>query len=275
MNVFLIGPARSGTKIIRDVIATHPKINKVPFDINYIWKYGNYNKKGDVLTEEDYSPKINTYIKKYLDKFKYRNNYLIEKTVGNTVRVPYIYKHFPDSKFIFLFRNGLDTIESVMRQWDKIPEKKYLFEKTKTIPVDILLRYGFSYIFRYLKGQNNDDYYWGVDVPELKKIPDNEKLEVKVATQWRYCVHSMLMAYDQIPSSQRIVINYENIVKNPSGEFSKILNFINADFLEDEIDFEKITDKNKGKYKGVFNQEQLKVINDIIKDLEYKINKIK
>ncbi|MCP9292288.1 sulfotransferase family protein [Gracilimonas sediminicola] len=273
-NIFLIGPARSGTKIIRDVIASHPEINKVPYDINYIWKYGNYNKEGDVLTTKDYDSKINTYIKEYLEKFRSGNNYLIEKTVGNTVRVPYIYKNFPEAKFIFLFRNGLDTIESVIRQWDKVPGKKYLFEKAKTVPVDILLRYGFSYITRYLKGQNNDNYYWGVDVPDLNELSENEKLEVKVATQWKYCVDSMLLAYDQIPVGQKTVVTYENIVEKPSDEFLKILTFINEDFNKDKINYEKITDKNKGKYKGTFTKEQIELISDIIKDSQHKITEI-
>ena len=45
--VIIIGAARSGTKYLRDVLATAPNAARVPYDINYIWRYGSEIREGD------------------------------------------------------------------------------------------------------------------------------------------------------------------------------------------------------------------------------------
>ena len=47
--VIIIGAARSGTKYLRDVLATAPNAARVPYDINYIWRYGSESHPDDAL----------------------------------------------------------------------------------------------------------------------------------------------------------------------------------------------------------------------------------
>ena len=39
--IVLIGAARSGTKILRDALATALGVPQVPYDVGYVWRYGN------------------------------------------------------------------------------------------------------------------------------------------------------------------------------------------------------------------------------------------
>src|SRR4051812_20775701 len=39
--VIVIGAARSGTKLLRDSLATHADVARVPYDVNYVWRFGN------------------------------------------------------------------------------------------------------------------------------------------------------------------------------------------------------------------------------------------
>ena len=100
-QIILIGPARSGTKILRDTIATHPKINKIEFDINFIWKRHNEEVQHDSLASEKASPKVVKYIRKYFKSKAKNADFVIEKTVSNTLRIPFVRKVFPKAKYIF------------------------------------------------------------------------------------------------------------------------------------------------------------------------------
>ena len=52
--VFIIGCPRSGTNILRDVLASHPSISTWPCDeLNQLWRYKYYHRCSDVLTADD------------------------------------------------------------------------------------------------------------------------------------------------------------------------------------------------------------------------------
>ncbi len=60
---------------------------------------------------------------------------VIEKTVGNTLRVPYVASVLPDATFVHLVRNGIDVAESTMRQWREPADYRYLARKVRHFPL--------------------------------------------------------------------------------------------------------------------------------------------
>jgi len=271
--VFLIGPARSGTKILRDVIATHPKIDRVPFDINFIWKFCNEAVPHDELKIENYNLRSEKFIKDYLNRFKVSDDhYLIEKTVSNSLRVPYILKNFPNARFIFLHRNGLDVIESVMRQWKAPNNKGYLLKKAKVIPLRILIKYGFEFVKRTMHRESSN-YYWGVNTPNMVNTELDRSLESIVSQQWCYCIESMLNTKDLVPSQNLLIVRYEEMVENPKLVLSKALNFINREFNIEDVEYSRISHENIGKSLEKFSEEQLNKINSIIGSTVERINR--
>lgn len=265
--IFLIGPARSGTKILRDVISTHPYIDKVPFDINFIWKYGHSDSNSDLLKPNDFNRFSQNYIEKYINRLRSKNGYIIEKSVSNSVRIPYVLQNFPESKFIFLVRDGLDTVESVSRQWFKNPDKRYLFDKAKTIPLKILLSYGIKYIFN--RGKRKDEYIWGVNVPGIE---DYDSVEEKAAYQWSYCIESMMDSYNKINEDQKIIVQYEEMVYHPQNVLTEVLKFIDKNYNLESIDLNLLNSRNVGKSKEHLDEVQTKSINEIIKKTQYNLD---
>ncbi len=47
--VIVIGAARSGTKVLREMLAASPNVAAVSFDVNFIWRTGNEGEANDVL----------------------------------------------------------------------------------------------------------------------------------------------------------------------------------------------------------------------------------
>ncbi len=263
-KIFVIGAARSGTKILRDLLASSDKISAVPYDINYIWRYGNEKLSHDELKEENYSEKNHDKIDKYLESFRKNNeSFIIEKTVSNTIRIPYILKHYPYAKFIFLYRNGYDVVESVIRQWKSKNDKTYLSEKIKTVPFSILLNYGLKYLFRSFKRGTND-YYWGVNYPGLRSDLKDGDITKVVATQWKYCMDKMIKDKNLIPSENLVEIHYEKLVNNPKEELCKIDKFFNDYSILENIDLGMIKKGNIGKSNNKLSDNQSKKIDSII-----------
>ena len=61
--IFIIGAARSGTKFLRDCLLGDPRICAVPYDVNYIWRYGAATGSDDVLTPEGLDPRRSGFIR--------------------------------------------------------------------------------------------------------------------------------------------------------------------------------------------------------------------
>ena len=56
--VVLLGAARSGTKLVRDSLALDAHIARVPYDINYVWRFGNEELDHDELDAASLTPGV-------------------------------------------------------------------------------------------------------------------------------------------------------------------------------------------------------------------------
>ena len=61
--IIIIGAARSGTKILRAALSSHPEMVAIPYDINYVWKYDNYDIDHDELSMRDLFPANREFIR--------------------------------------------------------------------------------------------------------------------------------------------------------------------------------------------------------------------
>ena len=263
--VILIGAGRSGTKIIRDVIATHPDIDAVPFDVNYIWRIGQ-KIEHDFLDPASLTDKNKAIIRKQLEKQLNSAAILLEKTVSNSLRIPYVQAVYPDAKFIHLIRDGRDVVESVLRQWGESRELSYFFKKLKTFPILHACSYLYEYVINWfnlkLGFKARQDYIWGVRYPGYQKdVQEKSVLEV-CAIQWLKCIESSTTMLAHIDQQQCLVIRYEELVNDPSKQLDKVACFLNID--ANRFDSSTLNNKNIGKYKKAFSETQLETLMSII-----------
>ena len=82
---FLIGAARSGTKFLRNCFSVSDEIEIVPYDIGYVWRYGNEKISHDELKPSDLDNKLKFWIRKYqMMKMMMLIIFLKSKEVDNT-----------------------------------------------------------------------------------------------------------------------------------------------------------------------------------------------
>ena len=84
--VIVIGAARSGTKFLRNVLGSAKGVCTVPYDINYVWRYGVEDWPNDVLDPETLSAERIDYIRNTIYSLAHADptDLIVEKTVSNT-----------------------------------------------------------------------------------------------------------------------------------------------------------------------------------------------
>ena len=228
--VFLIGAARSGTKVLRDVIERHPAVDKVPYDINYIWRIGHEDAPDDRLTTAALTPAITAQIRSEVERFHAGAPILIEKTVSKCLRVSYVATIFPQAKFVHLIRDGIDVIESVHRQWTAPPDWRYLLQKSRTFPLRRAPRYAVKYAGGLFKRMLTQDAKqlptWGPRYHGIEQDMQRYSLLEVCALQWAHCVHDAEASLASLAPERVHTVRYEEFVQDPLAHLTALAHWL-------------------------------------------------
>jgi hypothetical protein len=220
--IILIGAARSGTKFLRDVLASGANTAAVPYDVNYVWRYGA-EETDDVLDPEGLTETRKRFIRDALrSQAKARaGDILIEKTVANTLRVPFVEALFPQSRYVHLIRDGRDVTESAMRQWRNPPDWSALARKLRQVPVRNLgyvTWFGWNFVKGLLSGRKGGKI-WGPRFPGIEAFAEEQPLARVCARQW---LESYTRASVELPKlanagSRVFTIRYEDLIRDETA----------------------------------------------------------
>jgi len=222
--VIIIGAARSGTKVLRDVLAASPAIAAVPYDINFAWRIGNQGAQDDVLDETAYDANARIRLRRAVYRAaKLRpgsDRILLEKTVSNALRIPFVRQVFPEARFIHLIRDGRDVVESSMRMWQAPLDNKYLLRKLKYVPWSNIGYIGWFVRNRLRRfasrpGRGQDvNAIWGPRYSGIEGDLASLSLARVCARQWRRCVESATRDLGGLASGEVLEVRYEDLVRD-------------------------------------------------------------
>jgi len=260
--IFLIGAGRSGTKFLRACLSASSEVDSIPYDINYVWRYGNETIPHDELTVNEIDDAIRGHIRNALPKLvsinKSNAKFFIEKSVPNTLRVQFLKELFPEAKFIHLIRDGRAVIESSVRQWQNPVSKTYLFKKLKYFPWRNY-RYAFWFVGNMLKSKiTKEPASWG---PRYKGIEDDLvtlTVEEICAKQWSVCVESAESDLAKLDAEQVYLTRFEDLM-NDSKKIMDLCEFIGLTDKSQVLNyFEKhvIRDNNQKSLQSLSPQTQ-------------------
>jgi hypothetical protein len=228
-HVVIIGAARSGTKILRDALAAATGAGYVPYDIGYVWRMGNEDLPDDVIQPERVSQRSQRFIRKFVDRYAAGDpSAVIEKTVGNTLRVPAVAAVFPDAVYVHLIRDGIDVIESTRRQWTTATDSRYVLSKLRHFPLRLVPSYGLKYVQSLLHRRVDDQSRvgsWGARYPGIDHDLHQTDLLTVSARQWREAVRYATADLADVPAPV-IEVRYEELISDPSGTLSRIADFV-------------------------------------------------
>ncbi len=240
--VIVLGAARSGTKIVRSLIASSRCYAPVPYDVNYIWRFGNESSPHDILDPAMATSRVRQFIRKQLRAcagITRKPFGLVEKTVSNVLRLPFVTRVYPEAKFVFLIRDGRDVMESAERCWREPPQFAYLLGKLRTFPWLSCAGYGHKYlrsvIFRSL-GMPAHVNTWGPRYPGIDDDARQGSLLTVCARQWLASIELYEAARHLVPPGQLLELKYEDLVRKPIEQARHLGSFLeieDTDSLQD------------------------------------------
>lgn len=240
-DVIIVGAPRSGTNMLRDVLTSFEKVATWPCDeINYVWRHGNVRYPSDEIPADRATPAVKLYIHERFSEIrqKYDADIVVEKTCANSLRVPFVDAVMPNAKYIFIYRDGIDATGSAKERWTAELDIPYILEKVRFVPKADLPYYGIRYFWARLYrliSRESRLAFWGPSLDNMQSILQNHSLNEVCALQWQRCADKAEEAFSQMPADKVVRVRYEEFVRQPARQLTRILEFIGKEVAPGEI----------------------------------------
>ena len=278
-ELIIIGAARSGTNMLRDLLSSTGAISTWPCDeINYIWRYNHASHPNDVFSPEMAGEKEKKYIENQFRKIsrKYKTDWVLEKTCANTLRVPFVNAVFPNAKYIHIIRDGRDVACSAKERWTAKLDIPYLFKKARYVPGKDLPyyagRYTKSRIYK-LFSKTGRISTWGPRFSDIDEVFEKHPLIVASAIQWMESVKAANDAFLKMPDTKVVEVRYEEFTKSPEKELERIISKLDLPVNISEFNLEKVSNRSVGRWKKIITKEDsdniLKYCGELLSELGY------
>ncbi len=249
--------------MLRALIGAHPRIAAISYDINYVWKYRNYRVAHDELTPADLTPAIERYIHRFFRRWRHSDPSLrvAEKSVCNTLRVPFVRAVFPDCQFVHLIRDGRDVAASAKRQWQAPLDWRATLKKVRRFPWRAVPSYGLDYAKSYvarLGRANQRVESWGPRFCGIDEVAQAHPLLVTCGIQWRRSIEATQQGLAGIDDTDLLELRYERLVSQPQSEATRLMDFLGLDFhpqVEGHV-ARTITKANIGKWRTEIDEAE-------------------
>lgn len=239
--IIIIGAARSGTNMLRDLLVELPNVATWPCDeINYIWRHHNASHSSDEFTPDLASQRVTSYVRRAFAAQAKRTGaeILIEKTCANSLRVRFVRRIFPTAKFIFIVRDGRDVVASALRRWKAPLDLAYVARKARFVPQTDIAYYASRYLanrLHRLTSWTSRLSSWGPQFEGMQEMLKQRPLAEVCAEQWRRCVLSAATALNGANEKTVCSVRYESLVNAPQQELGRVLDFVGAPHGNDEV----------------------------------------
>lgn len=197
--VFLVGCARSGTSILGEVIAAHPRVTYL-YEVSAIWNRVLPGRPDHRLTRAEAAPEVVARLREELAARMTdpERDILVEKNPKHTVRISFLDAVFPDCRIIHLIRDGRDTVASLMFR-NRGPSWGHL--KTP----------GWAEL--------------------LKRFP--EENHIRCAHQWRDAVSIGRAEGRALGSGRYQEVRFERLVREPEACVEAVMRFLGLELTEE------------------------------------------
>jgi Sulfotransferase family len=234
--VIVLGPARSGTSLLRDLIAASPAVASVPFDVSHVWRSGRRAQEDDYISRDALTPELAQRIRRRLlriarrtaGRLEWQNiRYVAEKTVGNALRPEFVAGVLPDARYVRIVRDPRPTIASTVAAWRATPNFAHLARKSRMFSAADI-GYAGWYAANAVRGRlahKRGLVVWGARYSGILEDVLDESLETVCARQWLASVESVDRFFANLRPDRGISVTYETLTADPA-DLARIWTFL-------------------------------------------------
>jgi hypothetical protein len=278
--LIIVSAARSGSKFLRDLLGASRECAVVPYDVNFVWRHGNEGRGDDALSPDLASEEQATYIRRTISRLAGLHSagdgrLVVEKTVSNSLRVPYVARVFPEAQFVHLIRDGRAVAESARRVWHEPAGGGSLASKIRYFPFA-----DFRYALWYLRNRlrllgRSGPPVWGPRYPGIELDLETQSLLLVCARQWSQSVMSSQVGFARLPPESVHHLRYEDLLDD-EGSLAEVCKF--AGLLDSAAVLaarrERIEPVNRDKWRSMLSnaefEELERLLGPQLRDLGYE-----
>jgi hypothetical protein len=183
---------------------------------------------------------------------------VVEKTCAVSLRVPFTRALFPEARYVFIHRDGIDAAASTMKRWNARFDLAYTLKKARYVPPIDFVRHAGALAAKRLNqrrhGQQGDESnelrvstWWGPKPHDFRELQERLPLEELAFTQWQRCVEQAAAGFEGIPQQQLLTVRYEDYVRDPRQQTERILAFVGRPELIDRVTIGQVSTSSVGK----------------------------
>lgn len=248
--VIILAAPRSGTKLLRNILANSVALSGPQYDINYVWMYGAYGQHTDYRPADAATARVREHIRRSLLRAA-NGRRLLEKTVSNGMRVDFVSAVLPEARFVHLVRDGRDVVGSLVDLW-QLPASSSRNQSRAAIARK-LWEYPWiqssSYLCRtiserlsYRIGTRKIPPIWGPRYTGIEVDLAECSLADVCARQWLECEFPIEPA---LTSRPHIRIKYEDLIANPKTTIGELGDWLDLPDTRDLIEYARAVIKPK------------------------------
>ena len=240
--VVIVGAARSGTNLLRDLLCALPGVATWPCDeINYVWRHGHKAHPHDEFTAAMATPRVARFVRGRFNAMakKARCEFLVEKTCANSFRVPFVHRVVPEARYLFLVRDGRDALLSADARWKAKLDPAYIRAKAKYVPKTDLPYYAAKYLgnrIARLASRDGRLATWGPRFEGMDAYAREHGPDATTARQWAASVERAAEAFESAGEDRVLPMQYEDLVTDPVYEIGSACDFLGIDASDEQIE---------------------------------------
>lgn len=226
--IFLFGNYRSGTTITQKLLGLHPDV-VTWYEPRTLWRYPDPARSHDEFGDSDATEPVARYIRRRFLKYQLQhgNRRIMENTPSNVLRVPFVYKIFPEATYMFIVRNPLSCVSSMELKWKKAKTWRGLLRTlADTPPMQVPYYAGEFFKHMVLRKVQKQEYvsiygprYDGID----QDLKSRSKLQI-AGRQWARGNRKAREDLARLGAGNVLTFRYEDLMQDTETVLRQIYN---------------------------------------------------
>jgi hypothetical protein len=219
--VFIVSPPRSGSTLLFETIAQAPHVHTIGSESHAIFEglpqlnIAAHDHASNRLDADEATPDI---VAELRERFRRRlvdrdgkpaaaqPIRMLEKTPKNALRVPFLARAFPQSRFVYLYRDVRETLASMIEAWNS----------------------GRFVTYPDLPGWNGPPWSLLL-IPGWREL-NGKPLHEIVARQWETTTRVLLDDLAALPAGRVSVARYADLLADPQAEIGRLCTAVGFDW---------------------------------------------
>ncbi len=209
--VIIVGCSRAGTTLVYKTFSESQALGSLNRETHDFWvdlhPLVNKHWNTHALDAADASVADRNFVSRYFYAWTGRTRF-VDKNNQNGLCVPYLHALFPDAHFVYIKRSPGDNLNSLIEGWGKPDE---FATWSDALPEKVGVEHG-----RFTQ--------WCFFLADGWRTYLNAPVETVCAFQYTAINQAILDAKRAIPPTQWSEVFYEDLVRDPVGEFRRLFN---------------------------------------------------